>query len=285
MSINTNDTYVNVVTQAIRNSQSELPALASSITGFAYNTAYLDNLFLNREINSPLRQNLSNLIKVNVNRPEVVSIFDFMPLVKDENSEDALFNLSSDQEFSLDLTSASILLEKQIILRRLSDASLSDYIYSFGGRDYSKLLLNDEFKNTVRGAINEYLSEKETSQNQTALIEIFSFENTQNIASEVIDQVKVKIADISLDQDAENTDNITDQNNLQNENNFIKNIQSTSTDFNLLINQNLDSQTADRMLETVIEYFVNEIMLERLITEIISFSIFIEQKKVLLDNF
>jgi len=285
MSINTNDTYVNVATQAIRNSQSELPALASSITGFAYNTAYLDNLFLNREINSPLRQNLSNLIKVNVNRPEVVSIFDFMPLVKDENSEDALFNLSSDQEFSLDLTSASILLEKQIILRRLSDASLSDYIYSFGGRDYSKLLLNDEFKNTVRGAINEYLSEKETSQNQTALIEIFSFENTQNIASEVIDQVKVKIADISLDQDAENTDNITDQNNLQNENNFIKNIQSTSTDFNLLINQNLDSQTADRMLETVIEYFVNEIMLERLITEIISFSIFIEQKKVLLDNF
>ena len=284
MPINTNNTNVNVVTQANVNQTvtSPLVSVDSQIQPFP---EFFENFQIARNtINSPIRQNLSNLIKVNVNRPEIVSIFEFVPLVKDENADDALFNLSSDQEFSLDLTSASLLLEKQIILRRLSDISLNEYIYSFGGRDYSKLLLNDEFKNKIREAIKNYFTNAESIQNEQALIELFSFDNTQNIVSELIDEVKTKIADISLEQDTENSENITDQNNLQNENNFIKNIQTTSSDFNLLINQNLDSPSADQMLSAVIEYFVNEAMLERLITEIISYSIFIEKKKILLDN-
>ena len=200
---------------------------------------------------TPLDDVMKKVAKMRVNRPEILSLLEFIPLSKDLDTSDAYFNLGNNLQtgdFSIDATSAALLLEKQNILRELSNQSVNEFFKYYSGRDIHLLLTQDISRAAIILTVGRYVSDLSS-------IEL----NNQNFINDVVNNT-FELVKSTLN-------NLEEASEIQVE-------EGQQTDlFGLesLTTGDINNANADSILRLVIEYFVRHVGLYKYLETMVNY--------------
>lgn len=205
---------------------------------------------------------LRKVFKINSSRPEIIGLLEFLPLSKDLDASDALFNYNLNNGeitsfLNIDATSATLLLEKQSILRDLTKQSINEIFKYYGARDIHLFLTSSLVKQAIMFNF-VFVENGQTSLNN------FKFEEIESLLTdsfiERIDLVVRGLENASELQIEEGQE--TDLLGLQN-----------------LTTGNLDSASALSVLSLTSEYTIRLFMTSSYLVYLINYFIFKDYTK------
>lgn len=199
---------------------------------------------------TPLDDVMKKVAKIRINRPEIMSLLEFIPLAKDLDASDAYFGYGynlQNGDFTIDATSAALLLEKQNILRELSNQSVNEFLKYFSGRDIHLLLTQDISRAAIIFDLSNYMHP------------LTSIELTNDFVNDVVNNTLEGIKNrlISLEETSE-----------------IQVEEGQQTDLfglELLTTGDVNNPNADAVLRLVIEYFVRHIGLYKYLETMVNY--------------